>query len=118
MGPMNTELVPDFTDIFQTMELFDSRGDLNSWVRERGIPVGIVVIVRRSDAGSDTRNPRLVLSYERGGYPRVIKKKPPTERDYIQQNLDDEVSDEEKERKNSKTSSKETGSKRIGCPFV
>ncbi|KAH6800405.1 hypothetical protein C2S52_000869 [Perilla frutescens var. hirtella] len=92
MGPINTELVPDFTDIFQTMELFDSRENLISWVRERAIPVG--------------------------GYPRVIKKKPPTERDYIQQNLDDdEVSDEGKERKNSRTSSRETGSKRIGCPF-
>ncbi len=44
----------------------------------------------------------------------MIKKKPPTERDYIQQNLDDdEDSDAEKERKNSKTSSRETGSKRI-----
>ncbi|KAH6810893.1 hypothetical protein C2S51_024655 [Perilla frutescens var. frutescens] len=92
MGPINTELVPDFTDIFHTMELFDSRESLISWVRERAIPVG--------------------------GYPRVIKKKPPTERDYIQQNLnDDEVSDEGKERENSKMSSRETGSKRIGCPF-
>ncbi|KAH6757617.1 hypothetical protein C2S51_038765 [Perilla frutescens var. frutescens] len=118
MGPINTELVPDFMDIFQTMALFGSRENLISWVRERAIPVGIVVIVRRSDAGSDTRNPRLVLSCERDRYPRVIKKKPPTERDYIQQNLDDdEVSDEEKERKNSRTSSRETGSKRIGCLF-
>ncbi|KAH6760275.1 hypothetical protein C2S52_009274 [Perilla frutescens var. hirtella] len=118
MGPIKTELVPDFTDIFQTMELFDSREDLISWVRERGIPVGIVVIVRRSDAGSDTRNPRLVLSCERGGYSRVIKKKPPTERDYIQQNLDDDdVSGEGKERTSSRTSSRETGSKRIGCSF-
>ncbi|KAH6811496.1 hypothetical protein C2S51_025258 [Perilla frutescens var. frutescens] len=90
MGPVNTELVPDFTNIFQSMELFDSREDLISWVRERAIPVGIIVIVRRLDAGSDTRNLRLVLSCERGGYPRVIKKKPPTERDYIQQNLDDD----------------------------
>ncbi|KAH6780136.1 hypothetical protein C2S52_011373 [Perilla frutescens var. hirtella] len=74
-----------------------------------------------SQAGSDTRIPRLVLSCERGGYPRVIKKKPPTERDYIKQNLeDDEVLEEGKEgkeSKNSKTSSRETGSKRIGCPF-
>ncbi|KAH6762789.1 hypothetical protein C2S52_020222 [Perilla frutescens var. hirtella] len=121
IGPINTELVPDFTDIFQTMELFDSRESLISWVRERAIPVGIVVIVRRSEAGSDTRIPRLVLSCERGGYPRVIKKKPPTERDYIKQNLeDDEVLEEGKEgkeSKNSKTSSRETDLKRIGCPF-
>ncbi|KAH6768435.1 hypothetical protein C2S51_013771 [Perilla frutescens var. frutescens] len=119
MGPINAELVPDFTDIFQTMELFDSRENLISWVRERAIPVGIVIIVRRSDAESDTRNPRLVLSCERCGYPRVIKKKPPTERDYIQQNLDDddEVSDKGKERMNSRTSSRETGLKRIRCPF-
>ncbi|KAH6766078.1 hypothetical protein C2S52_017061 [Perilla frutescens var. hirtella] len=118
MGLINTELVSNFTDIFHTIELFDSRESLISWVRERAIPVGIVVIVRRSYAGSDTRNPRLVLSCERGGYPHVIEKKPPTERDYIQQNLDDdEVSDEGKERKSSRTSSRETGSKRIGCSF-
>ncbi len=61
MGSINTKLVSDFTDIFHTMELFDYRESLISWVRERAIPVGIVVIVRGSDAGSDTRNPRLVL---------------------------------------------------------
>ncbi|KAH6764776.1 hypothetical protein C2S51_016025 [Perilla frutescens var. frutescens] len=91
------------------------------WVCERAIPVGIVVIVRRSECGSDTRIPRLVLACERGVYPRVIKKKPPTERDYIKQSLeDDEVLEEGKEgkeSKNSKMSSRETGSKRIGCPF-
>ncbi|KAH6765972.1 hypothetical protein C2S52_016955 [Perilla frutescens var. hirtella] len=79
MGPINTELVSDFMDIFHTMELFDSRESLISWVRERVIPVGIVVIVRRSEGRSDTRIPRLVLAYERDRYPRVIKKKSPTE---------------------------------------
>ncbi|KAH6778903.1 hypothetical protein C2S52_010140 [Perilla frutescens var. hirtella] len=118
MGPINTELVPDFKDIFQTMELFDSHKSLISWVRERAIPVGIVVIMRHSEAESDTRIPRLVLACERSGYPCMIKKKPPTERDYIQQSLDDdEVLEEGKKRKNSRTSSRGTGSKRIGCPF-
>ncbi|KAH6829930.1 hypothetical protein C2S53_018701 [Perilla frutescens var. hirtella] len=118
-SPINTELVPDFTDIFYTMELFDSRESLISWVRERAIPVGIVVIVRRSDAGSDTKNPRLVLSCERGGYPRVIKKKPPTERDYIQQNLDDDdVSGEGKERTSSRTSSRRLGRRELDVHFV
>ncbi|KAH6790634.1 hypothetical protein C2S51_005640 [Perilla frutescens var. frutescens] len=121
MGPINTELVPDFTDIFHTMELFDFRESLITWVCERAIPVGIIIIVRHLEAGSDTRIPRLVLACERDGYPRVIKKKNPTKRDYIQQSLaDDEVLEEgkeRKERKNSKTGSRETGSKRIGSPF-
>ncbi|KAL8464351.1 hypothetical protein ACS0TY_034033 [Phlomoides rotata] len=81
----------DYTDIFTTHTLFDTREELLSWVCEVARKHNIVIVVRRSNGGKSNKKGRVFLGCERGGEYRPYRKivwKP---------NLDVDVNDKEGE---------------------
>ncbi|KAL8509110.1 hypothetical protein ACS0TY_016338 [Phlomoides rotata] len=67
------DIVRDYTDIFTTTALFESRDELIKWVRDAAKPHKMVVVIKRSDNGFGKKKARLLLGCERGGEYREVK---------------------------------------------
>ncbi|XP_057418865.1 uncharacterized protein LOC130713082 [Lotus japonicus] len=88
----NMEIVPsvDLTEAFTTSQAFESHKALVNWAKAVGKEHGYVIIIQKSDYGSDKRRVVMTLGCERGG-----KYKPST----------------------SVLKRKWTGTKKCNCPF-
>ncbi|XP_057441277.1 protein FAR1-RELATED SEQUENCE 5-like [Lotus japonicus] len=88
----NMEIVPsvDLTKAFTTSQAFESSKDLVNWAKAVGKEHGYVIIIQKSDYGSDKRRAVMTLGCERGG-----KYKPST----------------------SVLKRNRTGTKKCNCPF-
>ncbi|CAL5401527.1 unnamed protein product [Camellia sinensis] len=55
----------DYTSQFITNEVFKSKEELLSWVRDVGRKNGFVIVIKTSDCGGGHRTPRIYLACER-----------------------------------------------------
>ncbi|KAJ1375943.1 MULE transposase domain [Sesbania bispinosa] len=65
--------IVDFSDVFTTDEIFESRDELLNWVRGIAMDHGFVVVIMRSDSGGIDRKIKLILGCERSGKYRPYK---------------------------------------------
>ncbi|KAJ1423146.1 MULE transposase domain [Sesbania bispinosa] len=65
--------IVDFSDVFTTDEIFESRDELLNWVHGIAMDHGFVVVIMRSDSGGIDRKIKLILGYERSGKYRPYK---------------------------------------------
>ncbi|CAL5340557.1 unnamed protein product [Camellia sinensis] len=87
----------DYTSQFITNEVFKSKEELLSWVRDVGRKNGFVIVIKTSDYGGGHRTLRIYLACERSGQYRAHKKL--------------------KGDDSNKKIVKITGTKKCGCPF-
>ncbi|KAL8456216.1 hypothetical protein ACS0TY_034438 [Phlomoides rotata] len=111
-----TDIVRDYTDIFTTTALFESRDELIKWVRDAAKPHRMVVVIKRSDNGFGKKKARLLLGCERGGEYREVNGRS------LKSNVDetDDMCDLTDELYGIKKSKKirDTGTKKCGCEFL
>ncbi|KAL8519809.1 hypothetical protein ACS0TY_010664 [Phlomoides rotata] len=111
-----TDIVRDYTDIFTTTALFESRDELIKWVRDAAKPHRMVVVIKRSDNGFGKKKARLLLGCERGGEHREVKGRS------LKSNVDetDDMCDLTDELDGIKKSKKirDTRTKKCGCQFL
>ncbi|KAJ1406826.1 MULE transposase domain [Sesbania bispinosa] len=65
--------IVDFSDVFTTDEIFESRDELLNWVRGIAMDHDFVVVIMRSDSGGIDRKIKLILGCERSGKYRPYK---------------------------------------------
>ncbi|KAL8476987.1 hypothetical protein ACS0TY_029330 [Phlomoides rotata] len=110
------DIVRDYTDLFTTTILFESRDELIKWVRDAAKPHGMIVVIKRSDNGFGKKKARLLLGCERGGEYREVKERS------LKLNVDETVDkcDLNYELDGNKNVKKirETGTKKCGCQFL
>ncbi|KAL8547131.1 hypothetical protein ACS0TY_006737 [Phlomoides rotata] len=111
-----TYIVRDYTDIFTTTALFESRDELIKWVSDAAKPHRMVVVIKRSDNGFGKKKARLLLGCERGGEYREVNGRS------LKSNVDetDDMCDLTNELDGIKKSKeiRDTGTKKCGCEFL
>ncbi|KAL8511981.1 hypothetical protein ACS0TY_018443 [Phlomoides rotata] len=108
----NNQITMDYTDIFTTNTLFNTRDDLISWAREVARQHMMVLVVKRSDNGGGFKKGRIFLGCERGGEYRNFKGKHMWK---PQVDVDDEEGGNETIQKPKK---RKTETKKCGCRFL
>lgn len=108
----NNKIVMDYTNVFTTNTLFDTRIDLINWARRVARQHMMVLVVKRSDNGGGSKSGRVYLSCERGGLYRTFKGK---NKRKPQVDVDDAEDMNEAIRKPRK---RKMETKKCGCRFL
>ncbi|XP_028097180.1 PKS-NRPS hybrid synthetase CHGG_01239-like [Camellia sinensis] len=69
---VRSDIMVDFTSHFTAKQVFDSKDELLTWVRDIGRANGFVIVIRTSDYGGGTKRPKIYLACERSG--KVLQK--------------------------------------------
>ncbi|XP_034202744.1 uncharacterized protein LOC117617474 [Prunus dulcis] len=103
---VGTECVMDYSDQFTTYLIFNGRDALLRWAREQGKMNNIVIVIKRSDYGGESkRKPRVILGCERNGNYKSSKSSETTD---IRLDANSDM----------KKCARDTGTKKCGCPFL